>query len=103
ATIMLADEVADMGYLGPQSLGGSPVATVLYVDNVDARCAQAEREGAVMLKPVVDELFGDRSGTLTDPFGHIWTISTRIEDLTIDEVLKRFDAAITRSDDADPA
>lgn len=62
---MLADEVPDMGYLGPQSLGGSPVAIVLYVDDVDARCAQAEREGATLLKPIVDEFFGDRSGTVT--------------------------------------
>ncbi|QDU39057.1 Glyoxalase-like domain protein [Maioricimonas rarisocia] len=101
APIMLADEVPNMGYLGPQSLGGSPVAIVLYVENVDAQCAQAEREGATMLKPVVDEFYGDRSGTLTDPFGHIWTFSTRIENLTPDEMQQRFDQALNRPDDED--
>jgi len=99
APIMLADEVPDMGYLGPQSLGGSPVAIVLYVDDVDARCAQAEREGATLLKPIVDEFFGDRSGTLTDPFGHIWTLSTRIENLTPEQMQQRFDQALRRAED----
>jgi len=89
--IMLAEEVPEMGYLGPQSIGGTPVSILLYVEDVDARFAQAAAAGAAVLRPVVDQFYGDRSGTLKDPFGHVWTIATRKEDLTLEEIRRRME------------
>ncbi len=90
--IMLADEHPEMGVVGPQTLGGTAVSILLYVDNVDARFKQAVAAGAAAMRPVQDQFYGDRSGTLKDPFGHVWTIATHKEDMTMDEVHKRFDA-----------
>jgi uncharacterized glyoxalase superfamily protein PhnB len=78
--IMLADEYPEMGYRSPQSLGGSPVSILLYVENVDALFDQAVAAGGKVTMPVKDQFYGDRSGTLSDPFGHVWTIATRKED-----------------------
>jgi PhnB protein len=90
--IMLADEVPEMKYLGPESLGGTPVAMLLYVDDVDARFSQAIAAGAKEIRPVKDQFYGDRSGTLQDPFGHLWTIATHVEDVSPEEIEKRFGA-----------
>ena len=87
--IMLADEFPDMGFRSPQSLGGTPVGLMLYVEDVDARFSRAVAAGAKVVRPVKDQFYGDRSGTLTDPFGHSWTLATHIEDLTMAEVQKR--------------
>src|SRR5262245_30779118 len=62
--IMLADEVPEMGYCSPQSLGGAAVSIMLYVEDVDARFSQAIAAGAKARKPVADQFYGDRSGTL---------------------------------------
>src|SRR5436309_15497214 len=70
APIMLADEFPEMGFRSPQSIGGSPVMIHLYVEDVDAVARQAVAAGAKMLRPVQDQFYGDRSGTLADPFGH---------------------------------
>lgn len=91
--IMLADEFPEMGYRGPQSLGGSPVSILLYVEDVDAQFNQAVAAGAKVLKPVADQFYGDRSGTLEDPFGHVWTIATHKENLTFEEIRNRAAAA----------
>lgn len=90
--IMLADEFPEMGARGPQSLGGSPVFLVLYVEDVDSLFNQAVAAGATAVRPVQDQFYGDRSGTLTDPFGHIWTIATHKEDLTPEQIQQRFEA-----------
>lgn len=90
--IMLADEFPEMGFRSPQSLGGSPVTIMLYVDNVDDQFSQALAPGANPLRPVEDQFFGDRSGTLSDPFGHVWTIATHIEDVSPEEINRRFNA-----------
>jgi len=90
--IMLADEFPEMGFRGPQSLGGSPVGILLYVEVVDARFDQAIAAGAKALRPVKDQFYGDRSGTLEDPFGHVWTIATHKEDVSPEEMHKRFEA-----------
>jgi len=90
--IMLADEHPEMGYRGPQSLGGTPVSIALYVEDVDARFNQAVAAGAKVMRPVKDQFYGDRSGTLTDPFGHVWTIATHKEDVSPEEINKRFEA-----------
>lgn len=87
--IMLSDEMPEMGYLSPQSLGGTPVSIMLYVEDVDTVASQAVAAGAQVLKPVADQFYGDRSGSFADPFGHQWHIATHIEDVTPEEVSKR--------------
>jgi PhnB protein len=92
--IMLADEPQDqlhreMGYRSPASLGGTAVGIMLYVEDVDAVAKQALAAGAKEVRPVVDQFYGDRSGTFTDPFGHIWTIGTHKEDVSSQEMQRR--------------
>jgi PhnB protein len=91
--IMLADESPEMGYRGPQSLGGSSVSILLYVKDVDAQFNQAVAAGGKVLRPLADQFYGDRSGTLEDPFGHVWTVATHKEDVTFEEMEKRAAAA----------
>ena len=87
--IMLADEHPEMGYVGPQALGGTPVSLMLYVEDADAVFAKATAQGASVVKPMQNQFYGDRSGTVKDPFGHVWTVATHIEDLTPEEIQKR--------------
>jgi PhnB protein len=87
--IMLADEHPDMGYKSPQSYGGTPVSLVLYVEDADALVKRALGAGAKELRPVQDQFYGDRSGTVADPFGHVWTISTHKEDVPEEEMKRR--------------
>ena len=91
--VMLADEYPDMGYVGPQALGGSPVSLMLYVKDVDQVFQNAVELGAETLRPVENQFYGDRNGTLKDPFGHIWTIGTHVEDVTEVEMERRAAAA----------
>jgi len=90
--IMLADEFPDMGALSPQSVGGSPITILLYVEDVDARFRQAVAAGATVVRPVKDQFYGDRSGTVADPFGHKWTIATHKEDVSPEEMRRRSEA-----------
>ncbi len=90
AVIMLSDEYPEMGVRSPQSLGGSPVAIHIYVEDVDALARQAVGAGAKLLRPVEDQFYGDRAGTLEDPFGHRWFIATRKEDVSPEEMGKRY-------------
>jgi PhnB protein len=90
--IMLADEYPDMGFRGPQAIGGTPVSLLLYVEDVDDCFNRAIAAGAQALKPVKDQFYGDRSGTLTDPFGHVWTVATHIEDVAPEEMEQRMKA-----------
>lgn len=92
--IMLADEFPDMGHKSPTSLGGTPVSIMLYVNDVDATAAQAVSAGAKVTKPVQDQFYGDRSGTIEDPFGHVWHISTHKEDVAPDEMDRRVKEAM---------
>ena len=91
--IMLSDEFPEMGYRSPQSLGGSPVSIMLYVDDVDAVVNRATTAGAKLDRPVEDKFYGDRTGSLTDPFGHIWHVGTHKEDVSPEEMEKRAAAA----------
>jgi PhnB protein len=91
--IMLADEYLEMSYLGPKTLGGSPVSLMIYVDDVDAVFNQAIAAGAETQKPVEDKFYGDRIGSLVDPFGHVWHIATHKEDVSPEEMEKRAAAA----------
>jgi PhnB protein len=88
--IMLADEFPDMGYRSPTDLGGSSVSVLLYVKDVDRLFTSAIMAGGIETAPVKDQFDGDRRGTLTDPFGHIWLIATRKEDVSPDELQQRF-------------
>jgi PhnB protein len=87
--VMLADEHPEIGYKAPQSYGGTPVSICLYVEDVDALVKRAVDAGAKLVRPVQDQFYGDRSGTVVDPFGHVWTIATHMEDLTPEEISKR--------------
>lgn len=87
--IMLADEYPEMGHRSPQSIGGTGVSIMLYLDKVDEVFKRAIAAGAKELQPVKDQFYGDRSGTLQDPFGHVWTVSTHVEDVPPDEMRRR--------------
>jgi PhnB protein len=87
--VMLADEHPEMGHRSPQSLGGTGVTLLLYVDRVDEVFRQAVADGAKELQPLKNQFYGDRSGTLQDPFGHRWTLATHIEDIAPDEMHRR--------------
>ena len=91
--IMLADEFAEMGYKGPQALGGSPVSLMIYLEDVDTVFNRAVEAGASVKEAVQDKFYGDRTGTLTDPFGHVWHVSTHKEDVSMEEMEKRAKAA----------
>ncbi len=80
--IMLGEENPGWGATSPQTLGGTPVGLCLYVPDCDAVFNQAVAAGATVDKPVIDQFYGDRSGTVVDPFGHKWTVCTHIKDLT---------------------
>jgi len=89
APIMLADEHPEMNFQSPQTLGGSPVTLHLYVEDVDAFVLQAVAAGARLVRPVEDQFYGDRSGHLVDPFGHVWSIGTHKEDVSPEEMETR--------------
>ncbi len=90
--LMLADENPDWGNKGPTALGGTPTGFCLYVADCDAAFARAVAAGATVEKPVADQFYGDRTGTVVDPFGHKWTVATRKETLTPAEMQARMDA-----------
>ena len=98
--IMLADEFPEMGFRGPVSLGGTPVSICIYVENVDEIYTQAIAAGGKELKPLQDQFYGDRSGTLTDPFGHVWTVATHVEDVSPEEMQKRGEACMQEQSEA---
>ncbi|MFK3616149.1 Dot/Icm type IV secretion system effector PhnB [Coxiella burnetii] len=87
--IMLADEFPEMGARSPRTYGGSPVTIHFYVEDVDKTAQQAVNAGGKLKGKVENQFYGDRSGTLEDPFGHTWNISTHIEDLSDEEIRKR--------------
>jgi len=91
--IMLADEHAAMKALGPKTIGGSPVSIVLYVNDVDTVFKQAIEAGAEEQRALENKFYGDRMGSLTDPFGHVWHVGTHIEDISPEEMEKRAAAA----------
>lgn len=92
--IMLADEFPQMNAKSPQSYGGTPVSLLLYVEKVDDVFAQAIAAGAKEVRPVQDQFYGDRSGMLEDPSGHVWNVATHIEDLTPEQIAERMQGAM---------
>ena len=87
--VMLADASPDMGIRGPKAFGGSPVSLCFYVEDVDRVVARAVAAGAKVTRPVADQFYGDRTGGLTDPFGHSWYVMTHVEDVPNEEMEKR--------------
>lgn len=87
SALLLADEYPDMGYKAPPTLGGTPVTIHAYVDDVDSVTARAEDLGATVLDQPDDRFYGDRSSRVEDPFGHVWIISTRIKEMSEEELL----------------
>jgi PhnB protein len=87
--IMMADEHPEMGHRGPESLGGTSVMLMIYVPNVNEAFPKAIAAGATQVQPLKDQFYGDRSGTVKDPFGHVWTLATHIEDVSPDEMDRR--------------
>jgi len=89
SVLMLADEFPEMGYLGPEKVGGTPVTLAAYVDDVDKTFASALEAGATELRAVEDQFYGDRSGQFRDPWGHRWSVATHVEDVPPEEMERR--------------
>src|SRR5215472_8593646 len=89
SVVMLADAQPGTACSGPRSLGGSTVGLMIYLENVDTVFARALKAGGKSLRPVVNQFYGDRSGTLEDPFGHVWTVATHVEDVPPEEIERR--------------
>jgi len=87
--LMLADEHPDMGHRGPLAYAGSAVSLMVYVPDVDATVKAAIADGAKVVRPVENQFYGDRLGTIEDPFGHRWHVATHVEDVAPDEMAKR--------------
>lgn len=96
--VMLASEFPEIGAVAPTTVGGSSVTLAIYTEDVDAMFARALAEGAKQERPVENQFYGDRSGTITDPFGHKWSLSTHIEDVSPDELKRRQEAMFRESD-----
>lgn len=90
--VMLSDEWPDMNLLGPAKRGGATASLMVYVTDVDAAFKRALGAGATQERPVADQFWGDRMGTLVDPYGHRWTLATHIEDVSAEEMSRRMSA-----------
>jgi uncharacterized glyoxalase superfamily protein PhnB len=91
ARIMLSDEYPDYGVLSPKTLGGAGMSIHLNVDDVDAFVARAVAAGATLKKPAEDQFYGERTAKLEDPFGHSWQVTTTIEEVSVEEMQRRYD------------
>lgn len=95
--VMLADENPQMGARSPQTIGGAASSLHVYVANVDGTAQKAVDAGGQLVRPVKDQFYGDRSGTIIDPFGHIWSIATHIEDVSPEDMKERMAKAMSQS------
>lgn len=101
--VMLADEFPEMGHLSPKARGGTTVSLLIYLPDVDSAFKTARDAGATETKPLENQLWGDRMGTLTDPFGHQWSLATHVEDVPEDEIARRFEEFLAKQKQAEPA
>jgi PhnB protein len=101
--VMLADEFPEMDHLGPKSRGGTTVSLLIYLPDVDTAFRKALDAGATQTKPLENQLWGDRMGTVTDPFGHQWSLATHVEDVSEDEIARRFEEFLAKQKEAEPA
>ena len=97
SVVMLADENPQNGVMSPQTIGGYSVGLHVYVENVDAVIQKAVESGAKLLRPIKNQFYGDRSGSLLDPFGHMWSVATHVEDVSPEEMRKRMSAAMSQT------
>jgi PhnB protein len=93
--MMLADEHPDMGIRGPRTIGGTPITSHVYVEDVDDVFERALKAGATTLRQIETKFCGDRSGQFEDPFGHRWDVASHVEDVPPEEMAKRAEAAMT--------
>jgi PhnB protein len=98
--IMLNDEFPDHGNLGPKARGGTSVGLLIYTDDVDSAFKKAIAAGGTEAMPVDDQFWGDRMGTLTDPFGHKWSIATHVEDVPPEQFEERMAASQRQTETA---
>jgi PhnB protein len=91
-TLMLADEYPEMNNVGPQTLGGTSFSIHLHVDDADAWIERAVAAGATVVRPAADAFYGERSGTVRDPFGHEWLLGHQIEEVSPQEMQRRYTA-----------
>lgn len=91
-TLMLSEEYPEIGVRSAQTLGATPVTLHLHVDDADALVARAVEAGATLERAPEDQFYGERSGTVRDPFGHEWNVGHEIEKLTPEEMQRRYDA-----------
>ena len=103
SVVMLSDEWPDMGNRGPNALGGTPVSLMIYLEDVDSMFRRAIEAGAKETRPVENQFYGDRSGMLTDPFGHKWTLSTHVEDVSEEEMGRRMEQFSKGQKQSEPA
>lgn len=103
SVIMLADEFPEINFRSPRTVGGPSSHFMIYVEDVDARVEQAVAAGAKLTRPVKDQFYGDRTGGVEDPFGHVWFIATHIEDLSLEEIRRRCDAEMAQQCEAGTA
>ena len=101
--VMLSDEWPEGGHLSPKTQGGTTVGLMLYVNDVDNTFRKAVDSGAKEERPVQDQFYGDRSGTLLDPFGHRWHIATHVEDVAEDELKRRAEEFSAKQKQTEPA
>ena len=101
--VMLADEFPELGHLGPKSRGGATSSIVLYVEDVDRSFKQALDAGATERQPITDQFWGDRMGTLVDPFGHPWSLATHKEDISPEEMQRRMEEWQQKQKQCEPA
>jgi len=92
SVVMLADENPKMGYRAPGPDGNTAVSLYFYCPDVDAAVDRAVAAGAKVTRPVADQFYGDRNGTLIDPFGHVWSVGTHTEDVSEEEIKRRMAA-----------
>jgi PhnB protein len=92
ATLMLSDEYPERGISGPRTLGGTTFSMHLHVEDVDTAFAQALKAGATVVRPLKDQFYGERSGTVRDPFGHEWLLGGHLEDVSTEEMQRRYSA-----------
>jgi PhnB protein len=103
SALMLGEESPEYGFLSAETYGGSPMNIRLNVDDVDAFIAHAVEAGAKLASPPADQFYGDRSGSVTDPFGYTWFVSTTKEHLSMDEMYRRFEAMTSQPEPDKPA
>ena len=101
AIVMLSEEYPELGFVGPETIGGTSMSIHLHVDDCDAAIRRAVSEGAELIREPSDAFYGERSGTVRDPFGHEWMIGHSIEDVTPEEMQRRYDA-LMKDDSSKP-